>query len=203
MAQKSKKIKNKPRPPPAPGSHREDPLQPDAAVEDPVDQEGSAHEDSPAANGQQVVPSEKEDDPSGHENPVPSKQLPTPDQQDSAIGQPDPSAEKSDRAAEQQNLSGQDSSSEKPPANSPPPPSATKDFRPPGSRQDAPAVGDATDKVGELAGPVVGDMKMPGNPLSSEEDKSSLKIKIHLNLHAKVRLDLDAQIYGDIVIGLL
>jgi hypothetical protein len=30
-----------------------------------------------------------------------------------------------------------------------------------------------------------------------------LKIKIHLNIHAKVRLDLDAQIYGDVVIGLL
>ncbi|KAJ5923599.1 hypothetical protein N7454_008844 [Penicillium verhagenii] len=202
MAQKSKKIKNKPRPPPAPGSHREDPLQPDAAVEDPVDQEGSAHEDSPAADGEQVVPSDKEDDPSGQENPVPSEQLSTPGQQNSAIGQPDPSAEKADPATEQQNPSGQNASSEKPPANSLPPPSATKDFRPLGGRSDAPAVSDATDKVGELAGPVAGDMKLPGNPLT-EDEKSSLKIKIHLNLHAKVRLDLDAQIYGDIVIGLL
>ncbi|GLI79559.1 hypothetical protein PoHVEF18_007896 [Penicillium ochrochloron] len=47
-----------------------------------------------------------------------------------------------------------------------------------------------------------GDMKLPG--LSPKEgDDSSLKIKISLNLHAKVRLDLDAQIYGDITIGLL
>jgi hypothetical protein len=41
----------------------------------------------------------------------------------------------------------------------------------------------------------------PGTP--GKDDKSSLQIKIHLNLHAKVRLELDAQIYGDIVIGLL
>lgn len=36
-----------------------------------------------------------------------------------------------------------------------------------------------------------------------EDDKGSLQIKIHLDLHAKVRLDLDADLYGDIVIGLL
>ncbi|CRL29417.1 unnamed protein product [Penicillium camemberti] len=36
-----------------------------------------------------------------------------------------------------------------------------------------------------------------------EDDKGSLQIKIHLNLHAKIKLELDAQIYGDIVIGLL
>ncbi|KAJ5776105.1 uncharacterized protein N7511_001116 [Penicillium nucicola] len=41
----------------------------------------------------------------------------------------------------------------------------------------------------------------PGTP--GKDDKSSLQIKIHLNLHAKVRLDLDAKIYGDVVIGLL
>lgn len=36
-----------------------------------------------------------------------------------------------------------------------------------------------------------------------KDDKGSLQIKIHLNLHAKVKLELDAQIYGDVVIGLL
>ncbi|KAJ5104437.1 hypothetical protein NUU61_001784 [Penicillium alfredii] len=46
------------------------------------------------------------------------------------------------------------------------------------------------------------DMKMPGVTPGTDE-KESLKIKIHLNLHARVRLDLDAQIYGDVVIGLL
>lgn len=46
-------------------------------------------------------------------------------------------------------------------------------------------------------------LQVPGAPLQSEDEKSSLKIKIHLNIHAKVRLDLDAQVYGDVVIGLL
>lgn len=36
-----------------------------------------------------------------------------------------------------------------------------------------------------------------------KEDDGSLNIKIHLDLHAKVRLDLEADLYGDIVIGLL
>lgn len=45
-------------------------------------------------------------------------------------------------------------------------------------------------------------MKAPGLTANKEE-KSNLKISIHLNLHAKVKLDLDAQLYGDIVIGLL
>lgn len=38
---------------------------------------------------------------------------------------------------------------------------------------------------------------------NGEDDKGSLQIKIHLDLHAKVRLELDADLYGDIVIGLL
>ncbi|KAJ5933811.1 hypothetical protein N7454_006140 [Penicillium verhagenii] len=45
-------------------------------------------------------------------------------------------------------------------------------------------------------------LQIPGE-LLNEDEKSALKIKIHLNLHAKVRLDLDAQIYGDVVIGLM
>lgn len=45
---------------------------------------------------------------------------------------------------------------------------------------------------------------MPNETKGGTEGKEgSLNIRIHLNLHAKVRLDLDAQIYGDIVIGLL
>ncbi|KAJ5501854.1 hypothetical protein N7463_004728 [Penicillium fimorum] len=39
--------------------------------------------------------------------------------------------------------------------------------------------------------------------VKKDDDKGSLNIKIHLDLHAKVRLDLEADIYGDIVIGLL
>lgn len=46
-------------------------------------------------------------------------------------------------------------------------------------------------------------MQIPGVTQGGDEKEGSLKIKIHLNLHAKVRLDLDAQIYGDVVIGLL
>lgn len=46
-------------------------------------------------------------------------------------------------------------------------------------------------------------LQMPGKLLNDPEEKGALKIKVHLNLHAKVRLDLDAQIYGDVVIGLL
>ncbi|RAH75305.1 uncharacterized protein BO66DRAFT_444968 [Aspergillus aculeatinus CBS 121060] len=45
-------------------------------------------------------------------------------------------------------------------------------------------------------------MKAPG-PTQEEDGKESLRIRIHLNLHAKVKLELDAQLYGDIVIGLL
>ncbi|CAI7673219.1 unnamed protein product [Penicillium manginii] len=46
-------------------------------------------------------------------------------------------------------------------------------------------------------------LQMPGKLLNDPDEKGALKIKVHLNLHAKVRLDLDAQIYGDVVIGLL
>jgi hypothetical protein len=48
-------------------------------------------------------------------------------------------------------------------------------------------------------------MKIPGVTAGTpgKEEKNSLQIKIHLNLHAKVRLDLDAKLYGDVVIGLL
>ncbi|PYH79487.1 hypothetical protein BO82DRAFT_356452 [Aspergillus uvarum CBS 121591] len=45
-------------------------------------------------------------------------------------------------------------------------------------------------------------MKAPG-ATQEEDGKESLRIRIHLNLHAKVKLELDAQLYGDIVIGLL
>jgi hypothetical protein len=38
---------------------------------------------------------------------------------------------------------------------------------------------------------------------NEKDDKGSLNIRIHLDLHAKVRLDLEADLYGDIVIGLL
>lgn len=94
-------------------------------------------------------------------------------------------------------------------ANSPsPPPSIPTESRPIGGRRgksDDDANG--TTKGGELVAGHTGGisnagLQMPGQ-LLNEDEKSALKIKIHLNLHAKVRLDLDAQIYGDVVIGLL
>lgn len=96
-----------------------------------------------------------------------------------------------------------------PAANSPSPsPSIPSDSRPVGGRRgksDDDAIG--TPKGGELVAGHTGGisnagLQIPGK-LLNEDEKSALKIKIHLNLHAKVRLDLDAQIYGDVVIGLL
>ncbi|RHZ46965.1 hypothetical protein CDV55_100478 [Aspergillus turcosus] len=42
------------------------------------------------------------------------------------------------------------------------------------------------------------------DPTTNRDDgkRESLNIRIHLNLHAKVKLDLDAQLDGDIIIGL-
>lgn len=90
-------------------------------------------------------------------------------------------------------------------ANAPssPQPSVTNpvtDALPKGDRKNKDAVAEVA-KVGEAV-PNSG-MQVPGPSLQSDDEKSSLKIKIHLNLHAKVRLDLDAQVYGDVVIGLL
>ncbi|CAG8900206.1 unnamed protein product [Penicillium egyptiacum] len=65
------------------------------------------------------------------------------------------------------------------------------------------AVGDTA----QSALPSTSGLAVPGvtdiGKKTGEDDKGSLQIKIHLNLHAKVKLELDAQIYGDIVIGLL
>lgn len=86
-------------------------------------------------------------------------------------------------------------------------PSTPTDQRPQGNRKGKTEdeAGGVANKVGEVvpgALPNSG-MQVPGATLPEDEEKSSLKIKIHLNIHAKVRLDLDAQIYGDVVIGLL
>ncbi|KAJ5756138.1 hypothetical protein N7533_005681 [Penicillium manginii] len=90
-------------------------------------------------------------------------------------------------------------------ANLPPLPSSpATTTRPEGNRkagQDP--VGDATGQAGELADGLTSGLQIPGKTQGGDEKDGSLRIKIHLNLHAKVRLDLDAQIYGDIVIGLL
>ncbi|KAJ5108172.1 hypothetical protein N7456_004847 [Penicillium angulare] len=56
--------------------------------------------------------------------------------------------------------------------------------------------------AGNAGGITTAGLQLPGK-LLNEDEKSALKIKVHLNLHAKVRLDLDAQIYGDVVIGLM
>lgn len=87
-------------------------------------------------------------------------------------------------------------------ANLPPlPPSpapSTTETRPTGGRKQDP-VSNTVDQAGEA----VGGLQIPGVTKGGDEKDGSLKIKVHLNLHAKVRLELDAQIYGDIVIGLL
>lgn len=81
------------------------------------------------------------------------------------------------------------------------PPHSQTTARPEGGRKNKTPEEEVTG-VADQALANAGDMKLPG--LSPKEgDDSSLKIKISLNLHAKVRLDLDAQIYGDITIGLL
>ncbi|KAJ5589424.1 hypothetical protein N7537_012102 [Penicillium hordei] len=69
---------------------------------------------------------------------------------------------------------------------------------------------DTVGAVGETAQdalPSTSGLTIPGvtntGKKDGEDDKGSLQIKIHLNLHAKIKLELDAQVYGDIVIGLL
>ncbi|KAJ5921284.1 hypothetical protein N7466_009610 [Penicillium verhagenii] len=94
--------------------------------------------------------------------------------------------------------------------NTSPPSSMPSESRPVGGRRgksDEDANG--TRRGGELVagksgvgGISTAGLQIPGE-LLNEDEKSALKIKIHLNLHAKVRLDLDAQIYGDVVIGLM
>ncbi|KAJ5941546.1 hypothetical protein N7516_001714 [Penicillium verrucosum] len=78
-----------------------------------------------------------------------------------------------------------------------------------GNRKGNPA-DDTTGAISDTAAgtlPSTGGLTIPGETVTGkkegEDDKGSLQIKIHLNLHAKVKLELDAQIYGDIVIGLL
>lgn len=57
---------------------------------------------------------------------------------------------------------------------------------------------------GQLVGPSAARALDKKNKKDDEEkDNGSLSIKIHLDLHAKVKLDLEADLYGDIVIGLL
>ncbi|KAJ5388188.1 hypothetical protein N7509_010729 [Penicillium cosmopolitanum] len=64
-------------------------------------------------------------------------------------------------------------------------------------------VSDVASQAGDLADDLTGGLQIPGKTQGGDEKEGSLRIKVHLNLHAKVRLELDAQIYGDIVIGLL
>ena len=59
---------------------------------------------------------------------------------------------------------------------------------------------------GQLIGPAAArelDKKNKKDNEVKKNDNGSLNIKIHLDLHAKVKLDLEADLYGDIVIGLL
>ena len=57
---------------------------------------------------------------------------------------------------------------------------------------------------GQLIGPAAArelDKKNKDNEVK-KDDNGSLNIRIRLDLHAKVKLDLEADLYGDIVIGL-
>ncbi|KAF4764536.1 hypothetical protein N7455_003910 [Penicillium solitum] len=79
-----------------------------------------------------------------------------------------------------------------------------------GGRKGSNLADDPVGAVGETAQgalPSTSGLTVPGvtdtGKKDGEDDKGSLQIKIHLNLHAKIKLELDAQIYGDIVIGLL
>ncbi|KAJ5298862.1 uncharacterized protein N7443_006982 [Penicillium atrosanguineum] len=59
---------------------------------------------------------------------------------------------------------------------------------------------------GQLIGPAAArelDKRNDKDKEVKKNDNGSLNIKIHLDLHAKVKLDLEADLYGDIVIGLL
>ncbi|CAG7976256.1 unnamed protein product [Penicillium olsonii] len=72
----------------------------------------------------------------------------------------------------------------------------------PGNEVEKAAGGLAKAANGDLDKGSAGGLKVPGKT-EGKDDNGSLQIKIHLNLHAKVKLELDAQVYGDIVIGLL
>lgn len=134
--------------------------------------------------------------------PVPASALASPLKQAPAASEPPPTKPKPNYTAFVE-------PEPEPTANNPSPPtSIPTESRPIGGRRgksDDDANG--TTKGGELVAGNTGGisnagLQIPGKILN-EDEKSALKIKIHLNLHAKVRLDLDAQIYGDVVIGLL
>jgi hypothetical protein len=60
--------------------------------------------------------------------------------------------------------------------------------------------------TGQLIGPALArelDKRSDEVKGVKEDDKGSLKIRIHLDLRAKVKLDLEADLYGDIIIALL
>ena len=57
--------------------------------------------------------------------------------------------------------------------------------------------------LGPASGGLPGFSDGPVPRVGEDEGKESLKIRIKLNLQAKVRLDVDADIKGEIVIGLL
>ncbi|KAJ5710428.1 hypothetical protein N7488_004584 [Penicillium malachiteum] len=198
MSKKSSK-KNKPRPPTSPGSKREDPAVEQRALPseaDPSGQKDPSPEQKEEPSSSQVEPSEKKESPSEKTEASPEKKESQPElkpeTKDLPAGPSEPSAGEQNPPSEQ-------------PANTSPP-SAPADTRPTGGRKGKTdyELSGVTDKVGEVVpgGVPNAGLQIPGAPVQ-EEDKSSLKIKIHLNIHAKVRLELDAQIYGDIVIGLL
>ncbi|KAJ5726757.1 uncharacterized protein N7483_008114 [Penicillium malachiteum] len=200
MSKKSSKAKNKPRPPTSPGSKREDPAVEQRALPseqpEPSDQKELYPEKKEEPSSSQTEPSEKKESPSEQKKASPEQKESQPElkpeTKDLPAGPSEPSAGEQNPPSEQ-------------PANTSPP-SAPTDTRPTGGRKGKTddELSGVTDKVGDVVpgGLPNAGLQIPGAPVG-EEDKSSLKIKIHLNIHAKVRLELDAQIYGDIVIGLL
>ncbi|KAJ6032728.1 hypothetical protein N7540_003460 [Penicillium herquei] len=193
MSKKSSKAKNKPRPPTSPGSKREDPV---------VEQRALPSDQAESSDQKEASPEQKEEPSSSQVEPSEQKET-SPEQKES---QPELKPETKDLpAAPSEPSAGEQNPPSEQPANTSPP-SASTDTRPTGGRKGKTddELSGVTDKVGDVVpgGIPNAGLQIPGAPVG-EEDKSSLKIKIHLNIHAKVRLELDAQIYGDIVIGLL
>lgn len=114
------------------------------------------------------------------------------------------SNKRSRKQKQEEKLQNQNQPPANPPSPTPSSSTAVSDVRPPGGRKnrsndDGALTAPATQAVNSVP---TGDLILPG-VTPGQEENTSLKIKVHLNLHAKVRVDVDAQLYGDIIIGLL
>lgn len=165
--------------------------QPDSNQKEPLSEKEPTPEQTEPPSEQKDPAAKPELKPETKDLPVEQTKL-EPETKDLPTGTPEPAPEQQDPPPKQQ------------PANTlSSPPSAPTSNPIQGGRKGKDEGGLAS-KAGEVAAGAVPNagFELPGAP-QLEEDKSSLKIKIHLNIRAKVRLELDAQIYGDVVIGLL